>query len=313
VRVVFPEGDDPRVLSAAEFMRRKGWARPCLLGDPERVREKAREAGISIEGIPVADPSGSPDREVFAQRLVEKRKARGMTLEEARALVLDPLYFGAMMVEGGGADVFVGGAARSTADTVRAGFAALGMASGAETAFGAFFMECPHATGGTRRLLMADAAVSPHPSPRALAAVAAASAGLWTRYTGETSRVAFLSFSTLGSARDESVEAVRKAVELARRKVPGGVFDGEFQADTALVESIARRKGVTDFAVAGKANVLVFPDLNAGNIAYKLVQHLGGARAVGPLVAGLAKPFSDLSRGCTDEDVADTAVLASLL
>ena len=174
-------------------------------------------------------------------------------------------------------------------------------------------MECPHSTGGTRRMLFADAAVSPHPSPRALAAVALESAGLFHRFTGEIPRVAFLSFSTKGSASDESVDAVRQATDLARKKAPRLSLDGELQADAALVASIAERKGVTDFTVAGRANVLVFPDLNAGNIAYKLVQHLGGARAAGPLLAGLAMPMTDLSRGCTDEDIVDAAALVSLL
>lgn len=199
-----------------------------------------------------------------------------------------------------------------TAETVRAGFVGVGLNPDAEIVFGAFIMECPHASGGSRTLLFADCAVSPHPSPRALAAVGIASASLFEKLLGQTARVAFLSFSTLGSAEDESVSAVCQAIDRVKKKAPGLAVIGEIQGDAALVGHIARQKGVHDLTVAGQANVLVFPDLNAGNISYKLLQHLGGARAVGPLLTGLAKPLSDLSRGCTDEDIVDAAVLTVL-
>jgi phosphate acetyltransferase len=310
---LFVEAEDPRVLSAAAYLRDGKIARPLLVGSLPRVADAAREAGIDLAGLECADPATHEKREEFWRAFFERRKAKGLTEDQARELARDPLYFGVMALSAGLADGLVGGAVRTTGDTVRAGFAGLGMAHGAEIAFGAFLMDCPYATGGARTLLFADAGVSPHPSPRALAAVGIASAELFTKFTGGTARVAFLSFSTAGSAEDESVTAVRRAVELCRKKAPGLAVDGELQGDAALVDHIARQKGVSDPSVAGRANVLIFPDLNAGNIGYKLVQHLGGARAVGPLLAGLAKPMSDLSRGCTDEDIVDAAVLTALL
>lgn len=311
-RVLLVEGEDPRVLSAAAFLRDRNILRPVLVGDPARIAECVRKFGFEGGPFECLDPATHGQREMLCRTLFERRKAKGLTEEQARALILDPLYFGVMALAAGLADGLVAGAVRTTADTVRAGFAGLGLAPGAETAFGAFLMDCPHAAGGGRTLLFADCGVSPHPSPRALAAVAIGAAKLFEKFVGETARVAFLSFSTLGSAEDESVSAVRHAVELVRKKAPGLEVDGEFQGDAALVAPIAEQKGVTNFSVAGRANVLIFPDLNAGNISYKLVQHLGGARAVGPFLAGLAKPMSDLSRGCTDEDIVDAAALTAL-
>lgn len=312
-RILFVEGEDPRVLSAAAYLQNHALARPILVGSPGPMLETARRIGLEGERFERMDPAQEGQRELFSQKLFERRKAKGLTEEQARALILDPLYFGVMALGAGMAEGLVGGAVRTTAETVRAGFAGLGLAPTAEMAFGAFLMECPHAGGGEKTMLFADCAVSPHPSPRALAAVGIGAAKLFEKFVGETARVAYLSFSTLGSAEDESVSAVRQAVELVKKKAPGLTVGGEFQGDAALVDSIARQKGVTDFNVAGRANVFVFPDLNAGNISYKILQHLGGARAVGPLLAGLAKPMSDLSRGCTDEDVVDAAVLTALL
>lgn len=312
-RILLPEATDPRVLSAAVFLKREGLARPVLVGDPAAVRVAAAGGGHPLDGIEILDSTEAAPRAAFAQALFERRKAKGTTPEEAARLVEDPLYWSAMALAAGRADGVVGGAVRTTADTVRAGLAGLGLAPGADIVFGAFFMECPHAAGGPRRLLLADAAVSPHPSPRALGAVGVAAAEFFKRHTGETPRVAYLSFSTLGSAEDDSVTAVRQAVAHAKKKAPALSVDGEWQADAALVDHIARQKGVPDGPAAGMANVLIFPDLNAGNIGYKLVQHLGGARAVGPFLVGLAKPMADLSRGCTDEDIVDTVALTSLL
>lgn len=312
-RILLPEATDPRVLSAAIFLKRVGIARPVLVGDPVTVRAAAADGGWSLDGIEILDSTNAADRAAFAQALFERRKAKGTTAEEAARLVEDPLYWSAMALAGGRADGLVGGAVRTTADTVRAGFAGVGLAHGADIVFGAFFMECPHATGGVRRLMFADAAVSPHPSPRALGAIGVAAAEFWRRQTGETPRVAYLSFSTLGSAEDESVTAVRQAVAHAKKKAPDLSVDGEWQADAALVDHIARQKGVPDGPAAGRANVMIVPDLNAGNIGYKMVQHLGGARAVGPFLVGLGKPMADLSRGCTDEDIVDTVAVTSLL
>jgi phosphate acetyltransferase len=310
-RLLLPEAEDPRVLSAASFLAARGWARPVLIGDPATVAARAAEGGFSLAGAEVWDAASAERRAAGARALLEKRRAKGLTDEQAADLMKDPLHQGVMALAAGEGDVLAAGAARTTADTVRAGFAGLGMAHGAEIVFGAFLMECPAAEG--RLVLFADGAVSPRPSPRALAAVAVAAGGLYQRWVGEAPRVAFLSFSTRGSAEDESVTAIRHAVELAQKKAPGLAVDGELQADAALVDHIALQKGAGGSPVAGRANVLIFPDLNAGNIGYKLVQHLGGARAIGPVLAGLSRPMTDLSRGCTDEDIVDAAALTALL
>lgn len=311
-RILFPEGSDARVLSAVSFLARTRAVRPALLGAPQEIRAAAREGDFSLEGVEIVD-AGAQDQAGYAEKLFERRKSKGLTPEEARNHLRDPLYLACMMLADGKADGVVAGAVRTTADTVRAAFSCVGMAPGASTVFGAFLMECPHPPGGPRRLMFADAAVSPRPSHRALAAVGVEAAGLFRRLTGEPPRVAFLSFSTRGSAEDESAAAVREAAALARKKAPDLDVDGELQGDAALNLDIARQKGAGDSPVAGRANVLIFPDLNAGNIAYKLVQHLGGARAVGPFLAGLAAPMTDLSRGCSDEDVADAAAVVGLL
>jgi phosphate acetyltransferase len=313
VRVLMVEPEDPRVLSAASYLLDRNVAMPVFVGNSERVAEACRSEGLDFKRIECLDPQTHVQRGEFENVFFDLRKSKGLTREQAHELMLDPVYFGAMALRAGLADTFVGGAVRTTADTVRAGFSCLGMAHGAETAFGAFLMECPHSDGGKRSLLFADCAVSPRPSPRALAAIGVGAARLFEKWMGQKPRVAFLSFSTRASAADESVDAVRHAVELARKKAPELDLDGELQGDAALESWVARRKGAEQSTVAGQANVLIFPDLNAGNIAYKLVRHLGGARAVGPVVAGLSRPFSDLSRGCTDEDIVDAAVLTALL
>ena len=312
-RVILVEPEDPRVLSAASYLRERMLAVPVFVGNPGRIHRAALAVGLDISDIECLDPETHPQRFVFETMLFDLRKAKGLTRDQATELVADPVYFGVLALRAGLADTFVGGAVRSTADTVRAGFAGLGMAHGAETAFGAFLMDCPYAAGKPGPLLFADCAVSPRPSPRALASIGVGAAKVFEKLTGQKARVAFLSFSTRASASDESVEAVRHAVELARKKAPDLDVDGELQGDAALELWVARQKGAENSKVAGQANVLVFPDLNSGNIAYKLVRHLGGARAVGPVVAGLSRPFSDLSRGCTDEDIVDAAVLTALL
>jgi phosphate acetyltransferase len=320
--ILFPESTDLRVLSAVSFLAERGIVRPVLAGPAQAVRDAAKAAGISVDKVELRE-YGAARKEALAAKLFEKRKAKGMTPEEAAKLVEDPLTAACLDLAEDGAHGLVAGAVRTTADTVRAGFSSLGLAPGASTVFGMFLMDCPHATAPAgsaagerpagRILAFADSAVSPDPSARALAAAGVEAARLFRFFTGETPRVAYLSFSTRGSAEHESATKMREAAALARKKAPELAADGELQGDAALVKDIAAQKGAGDSPVAGTANVLIFPDLNAGNGAYKLVQHLGGARAVGPLLPGLAKPFSDLSRGCNDEDVVDAAALVALL
>lgn len=312
-RVLFPEAADARVLSAAGFLARAGICLPVLAGKTGDIRDAARRGDFSLDGVEILDADRDDKKETYAAQLHERRKSKGLDLDQARTLLEDPLYLAAMALKDGRAHGLVGGAVRTTADTVRAGFACLGLAPGASTVFGVFLMECPNAAGGPRRLAFADAAVSPQPSARALASVGLESARFFERFTGETPRVAYLSFSTRGSAEDESVLKMRQAAEALKQKAPGLAVDGELQGDAALIPDIAEQKGAGGSPVAGRANVLVFPDLNAGNAAYKLVQHLGGARAVGPALPGLSKPMSDLSRGCNDEDIVDAAALVSLM
>ncbi|MGQ0644011.1 MAG: phosphate acyltransferase [Elusimicrobiota bacterium] len=311
--VLFPEATDQRVLSAARFLAEEGIVRPVLVGLSADIEDAARRHNCSLQGVEILDSGDAGSRARCAARLLEKRKAKGLTPEQAAVLAEDPLYFACLALEEGKAHGLAAGAVRTTADTVRAGFSCLGLAPGASVFFGLFVMECPQAMGGPRRLLFADSAVSPRPSHRALAAVGAEAAKFCGPFLGEEPRVAYLSFSTRGSAEDESALAMRKAAEAARPRVPGAAVDGEVQGDAALDREIAEQKGAGDSPLEGRANVLIFPDLNAGNIAYKLVRHLGGARAVGPLLPGLSRPMSDLSRGCNDEDIADAAALVALL
>jgi phosphate acetyltransferase len=266
-----------------------------------------------MEGVEIWDPRRHPHAEPYAVQLFERRKAKGLTEIASRELIEDPLYFACMALRNGAAHGVVAGAVRTTADTVKAAFGCLGLAAGASTVFGLFIMDCPNAAEGGRKILFADSAVSPRPSPRALAAVGIESARFYERFIGKPARVAYLSFSTRGSAEDESIELIRQAVASVRQKAPDLAVDGEIQGDAALIRNIAEQKGAGDSSVAGQANVMIFPDLNASNIAYKLVQHLGGARAVGPFLMGLSAPMTDLSRGCDDEDIVDAAAIVSLM
>lgn len=312
-RIVFAEGEDPRVLQAAHTLHKEGLAQIVLLGSKDVIAQKAKSLQIGVDPFQIVDPNRDPRADRFAQTYFELRKAKGLSLEEAKKQMADPLLFGCMMVREGEADGFLGGAVRTTADTVRAAFASIGLSPEASTLFGLFFVEVPqpHPYGGT--YIFADCAVTPEPSSRQLAHVALASAQAYRRFTGETPRVALLSFSTAGSALLPPVETVRKAVELARAKDSGLLVDGDLQADSALDAEVAKRKGAdASRGVAGRANVLIFPDLNSGNISYKLVQRLAGARCAGPLLWGLDKPANDLSRGSDVREIVDTAVLTVL-
>lgn len=306
--IVFPEGDDVRILSAASMLASKGILRPILLGQQEKILVVAGGHGIHLpRSVQIVEPAGSRQSRALARALYQLRKAKGITRRDAVQQVLDPLTFAATLVQIGQADGCVAGAVYPTRRVIQTALQIHGLRAGATIASSVFLI----ILSDTRAITFADCAVVVEPTAPQLAEIAIASARTHRELTKETPRVAMLSFSTKGSAEHQSTEKVREATKLAQEMAPDLAVDGELQFDAAFVRAVAERKAPTS-PVAGRANVFIFPNLNAGNIGYKIAERIGRAEAIGPLLQGLAKPVHDLSRGCKAQDIVTVATICAL-
>lgn len=311
-RIVLPEGDEPRTLEAANIVLKEGIAKLILLGNPEVINRMAQEKGYEyISQAEIIDPQTDPRMPQYANLLYELRKNKGMTPEQAAAKAQDPLYLGCLMIKNGDADGELAGARGTTADTIRPAFQILKTKPGVGIVSGAFLMFTPATTLGENGFLVfADCAVNPCPDAKELAQIAISTAETARSLAQIEPRVAMLSFSTKGSAKHELIDKVTEATRIAHELAPDLMLDGELQADAALVEKVGALKAPGS-TVAGKANVLVFPDLQAGNIGYKLVERFSGANAIGPILQGIAAPVNDLSRGCKVQDIVTMIIITA--
>lgn len=306
-KIMLPEGNEPRILKAASILVSQNIAQVILIGNEDEIKKKAREHSVSLKKIQIIDSEKYPKREELIDTFYNLRKHKGITKNDARGAVLgNRIYFGALLVRTGVADGFVAGASHTTSNVARAAIYCLGVDKNIGVMSSSFVIELENSTYGDNGLfIFADCGIVPDPTPERLAAIAISSSGLHVELFKQKPRVALLSYSTKGSAKGTSVEKVLKALEIIKEKMPDLIVDGELQLDAAIVPGVANVKAPGS-RVAGRANVLIFPNLDAGNIAYKLTQRIGNARVVGPLLEGLTKPASDLSRGCGVEEIIDT-------
>ena len=311
-KIVLPEGCEERTIVAAEQIYKGKYACPILIGNEEEILSKAKKLDVDLKGIQIIDPEKSDRLQAYIESFYELRKNKGMTIGKADKIVRDPLYFGTMMVKLNDADGMVSGAIHTTGDLLRPGLQIIKTAPGVSVVSSFFIMTVPGSSYGDEgMLLFSDCAVNPNPNEDQLAEIAIQTSETARRVCNIEPRVAMLSFSTMGSADNELVDKVRNATEIARKRKPDLLIDGELQLDAAIVKKVADQKA-PDSKAAGKANVLIFPDLQSGNIGYKLVQRFANASAIGPICQGFAKPINDLSRGCSSEDIVKVVAITAV-
>jgi len=310
--IVLPEGTEERTLKAADEVLAEGIARITLLGNPAEIRNMATSFGLkNIDKAAIVDPVNHPKKQQYIDLMVELRKSKGLTTEEASKLIEDPLYLGVMMIKSGDADGEVAGARNTTGDVLRPAFQYVKTAPGISVVSGAFIMILKDREFGADGIIVfADGAVHPDPTDKELAEIAVATARTTKAIVGVEPKVALLSFSTMGSAKHPLVDKVVSATKMAKEMAPEFMFEGELQVDAALIEAIGQKKAPGS-KIAGKANVLIFPDLECGNIAYKLVERLAHAQAIGPVLQGMAAPINDLSRGCSVSDIINVIAITA--
>ena len=310
--IILPETEDVRVLRAAEKVTKEGFANIILVGNEETTKKLAQDNDINIDGIRIVNPSKSEKYEEYVNKFFELRQKKGVSIEKARETMLNNVYFGMMMVKEGDADGLVSGAAHSTADTLRPALQILKTAEGTKLVSAFFLMvvpDCDFGENGT--FVFSDCGLNQNPTSDELSEIAISSAKSFEQLVGKEPKVAMLSYSTYGSAKSDLVDKVQEATRILKEKAPNLKADGEMQLDAAIVKEIGEKKAPGS-EVTGHANTLIFPDLNSGNIGYKLVQRLAKAEAYGPLCQGIAKPVNDLSRGCSSDDIVGVVALTAV-
>ncbi len=310
--IALPEGSEPRTLKAAEKIKSEKLAEIILLGDADKIKKSAKVVGADIEGITIAEPKSSAKFNEYANAFFELRKSKGITSEQAKEILHDEIYFATMMVKSGDAHGMVSGAIHSTGDLLRPALQVIKTAPGISIVSSSFIMETQAKEFGEDGVLVfADCAINPNPNAEELASIAIATASTARSLCGFEPRIAMLSFSTKGSGKHELVDKVVEATRLAREKAPELLIDGELQLDAAIVGKVASLKA-PESKVAGRANVLIFPDLQSGNIGYKLIQRIAKANAIGPISQGFARPINDLSRGCSIDDIVNVVAITAV-